>query len=266
MGYTEEEKQIYAVLLVAGLLIVFLKAFYEWHQEEKFSIYSLLHPVKKLTIAERHFIAENIIPFQDFNSAQKKTFLKRFAWFISKKPFVFYGDIQNKEEIKSYVAASAVLVTMGLKSYKFENAIKRVVVYPSKYYSKIAKRHHIGEYNPRLKTLVFSAEDVKEGFRIPNDNVNLGLHEIAHALMIETRKRGSWEAKRFKVGLRKLSEIYNSAAFQNKLANDTYFRTYATTNFFEFFAVLVESFFESRSELQSKYSEMHSYLEKMLNQ
>lgn len=266
MGYTEKEKQIYAILLVAGLIFVFFKVLYERYQKEQFSVYNIFHPIKKLSATERHFIAKYNIPFREFNSVQKKTFLKRFAWFISKKPFVFYGDIKNKKEIKAYVASSAVLVTMGFKSYKFENSIKRVVVYPSQYYSKIAKQHHIGEYNPKLKILVFSAEDLKEGFRIPNDNINLGIHEIAHALMIETRKSGSWEAMRFKVGLRKLSEIYNSKAFQNTLAQDTYFRAYAKTNFFEFFAILVESFFESRKELKLYYFEMYTYLRKMLNQ
>lgn len=46
MGYTEKEKQIYAILLVAGLIFVFFKVLYERYQKEQFSVYNIFHPIK----------------------------------------------------------------------------------------------------------------------------------------------------------------------------------------------------------------------------
>lgn len=263
--YSETEKQVYAILLAVGLFYVFARVAYQYLTKERFTLYNIFHPVQRIKSTERHFIGEFLIPFRQFSPDQKRKFLKRFAWFKSKKPFVFYGEIENKDEIKAYVTASAVLVTMGMKDFRFERSISRVIVYPSKYYSKIAKRHHIGEYNPRLKVLVFSAEGLKEGYRIPNDNINLGIHEIAHALMFENKNKSTWEGMRFKVGLARLKVIFESPEFQQSLKNSEYFRAYAQTNFFEFFAILVESFFESPEQLELYFPRMYNYLQRMLN-
>jgi len=263
--YTATEKQIYAILLAVGLLYVFAKVAYQYFTEEKFTVYNVFHPVKSISAKERQFISKNILPYQYFNQEEKKRFLKRFAWFKSKKRFAFRGEIENKDEIKAYVSASATLVTMGLQDFRFEKSISRVVVYPSEYYSRISARHHIGEYNPRLRVLVFSIEALKKGFQIPNDNINLGIHEVAHALMIETHKKTSWEAMRFKVGLRRLKSIFDTEDFQERLKKDQFFRAYGKTNFHEFFAVLVEHFIENPKELEKRYSQMHSYLKRMLN-
>ena len=263
--YSETEKQVYALLLAVGLLYVFARVAYQYLTKERFTLYNILHPVQKIKSAERHFIGEFLVPFRQFTPDQKRKFLERFAWFKSKKPFVFYGEIENKDEVKAYVTASAVLVTMGMKDFRFERSISRVIVYPSEYYSKIAKRHHIGEYNPRLKLLVFSAEGLKEGYRIPNDNINLGIHEIAHALMIENKNKSTWEAMRFKIGLGRLKLIFETPEFQESLKDSEYFRAYAQTNFFEFFAILVESFFESPERLKQYFPKMFNYLQRMLN-
>lgn len=263
--YSESEKQFYALLLAIGLLYVFAKAAYEHFAKEKFTLFHVFHPVKSIDAKERQFISNFLVPFQDFSPKEKRQFLKRFAWFKSKKPFVFYGDIQNKEELKAYVTASAVLVTMGMRNFKFQSSISRAIIYPSKYYSKISKKHHIGEYNPRLRILVFSAEDLKEGYRIPNDKVNLGIHEVAHALIIETKKSSTWEAMRFKVGLMRLKRIYETTEFQSRLKTSNVFREYAQTNFIEFFAVLLEVFFESPEGLKQSFPSIFQHVNRMLN-
>ena len=262
---TEAEKQLAALVLVVGLFFVLAKVLYERFAQEKFTLFNIFHPVKPITAKERYFINSFLVPYHSFNQVERKRFLRRFAWFKSKKPFVFYGDINNEEEIKAYVSASAILITLGMKSFRFQNSIHRIIVYPSEYYSNIEKRHHIGEYNPRLKTLVFSAEDLKEGYRIPNDNRNLGLHEVAHALFFEKRGKSTWEARKFKVGLTKLKAVFDLEEFKNKIDYNSYFRAYAKTNFIEFFAVLIESFFESPNDLKKEFPKLYFYVRKMLN-
>lgn len=262
---SESDKEIAAIILVVGLFIVFSKAIYENSLNERFTLYNLFHPVKKITARERLFILNFLKPFYDLTPLQRKEFLVRFAWFKSKKHFVFYGNIENKEEIKAYVAASAVLLTLGLRNYRFEKSIKRVIVYPSKYYSKISKNHHVGEYNPRLRTLVFSAESLKDGFEIPNDNINLGIHEVAHALMIETFKKNNFEAERFQFGLAKVKELFDDESFSFRLSESSYFRDYGKTNFVEFFAVATENFVETPSQFKRDFPNLYEIVRRMLN-
>ena len=262
---SESDKEIAAIILVVGLFIVFSKAIYENALNERLTLYNLFHPVKKITARERLFILNFLKPFYDLTPLQRKEFLVRFAWFKSKKHFVFYGNIENKKEIKAYVAASAVLLTLGLRNYRFEKSIKRVIVYPSKYYSKISKNHHVGEYNPRLRTLVFSAESLKDGFEIPNDNINLGIHEVAHALMIETFKKNNFEAERFQFGLAKVKELFDDESFGFRLSESSYFRDYGKTNFVEFFAVATENFVETPSQFKRDFPNLYEIVKRMLN-
>ncbi|MEM9078387.1 MAG: zinc-dependent peptidase [Bacteroidota bacterium] len=265
LGLSDTEKQIAALVLAIGLLYVFVRVGYEYLMGERFTLYHVFHPVKRINSRERQFISNFLVPYDKFNPEEKKDFLKRFAWFKSKKPFVFYGGIVNQEQIKAYVSASAALMTMGFKDYRFENSISRVIVYPDKYYSRIGRNHHIGEFNPNLKVLVFSAIDLEKGFKIPNDNRNLGIHEIAHALMYETRKKTTYEAKRFKVGLARVKGIYEQEEFQEKLTESAYFRAYGKTNFYEFFAVAMENFMETPKYMEKTHPAIFDTLTRMLN-
>ncbi|WP_298791374.1 zinc-dependent peptidase [uncultured Allomuricauda sp.] len=265
LGLTETQKEIAALVLAVGLLYVFARVGYQQFFGERFTFYNVFHPVRRITAKERQFISDFLIPYQQFNPEQKKTFLKRFIWFKSKKKFVFYNGITNEKQIKAYVSASAALLSMGMRDFRFERSISRIIIYPDNYYSRIGKNHHIGEYNPRLKILVFSAEDLENGFKIPNDNRNLGIHEVAHALMFETRKKSSWEARRFRVGLTRIKNIYNQEGFQRELATSTYFRAYGKTNFYEFFAVIMENFIESPAEFSKKHPDLYDTMRRMLN-
>ncbi|MEX0363182.1 MAG: zinc-dependent peptidase [Allomuricauda sp.] len=265
LGLTPTQKEIAALVLAVGLLYVFARVGYQQFFGERFTFYNVFHPVRRITARERNFISSFLLPYRQYNDKERKTFLKRFAWFKSKKPFVFYGDIENKEEIKAYVSASAILLTMGMNDFRFERSISRIIIYPDKYYSRIGKSHHIGEYNPNLRILVFSAEDLAKGFRIPNDNRNLGIHEVAHALMFETRKKASWEARRFKVGLVQIKNIFESREFQDTLSNTDYFRDYGMTNFYEFFAVMAENFVESPKQFKSEFAELYDTVKRMFN-
>ena len=235
---SESDKEIAAIILVVGLFIVFSKAIYENALNERLTLYNLFHPVKKITARERLFILNFLKPFYDLTPLQRKEFLVRFAWFKSKKHFVFYGNIENKKEIKAYVAASAVLLTLGLRNYRFEKSIKRVIVYPSKYYSKISKNHHVGEYNPRLRTLVFSAESLK---------------------------KNNFEAKRFQFGLAKVKELFDDESFSFRLSESSYFRDYGKTNFVEFFAVATENFVETPSQFKRDFPNLYEIVKRMLN-
>lgn len=263
--FTQSEKELLAIFLMAGLFFVVVKVIYQRKAKERLTLFNLLHPVKKISAKERQFIAAFLHPYHYFSPEQRRTFLERFAWFKSKKQFVFYGNIDNYEEIKAYVSASAVLLTLGMANYRFERSIKRVIVYPSDYYSRMSRNHHIGEYNPRLRTLVFSAEGLKDGFSIPNDNVNLGIHEVAHALMIETFRNPSFEAKRFQKGLVKIKELYDSETFTAQLAETAYFRDYGKTNFVEFFAVVAENFVETPLEFKKQFPYVFEIVRTMLN-
>jgi len=221
--------------------------------------------LKPLTAIEKSSLEGYFPNYGKLPNKLKQKCEKRIVWFRSRKKFVFYGEIEKKDELKLLLSASAIFMTLGLKDYQMLRSLLRIIVYPSKYYSKINNRHHLGEYNPRLKSVILSADNIWEGFDIPDDNVNLAMHEFAHALSFEMSKKGSWEARRFRVGLKKIKTLFSQEDFIIKLASSQYFREYGMTNLQEFFSVAVENYVETPKLFLNDFPELYSLLQRMLN-
>ncbi|MRI02296.1 hypothetical protein GH721_17255 [Kriegella sp. EG-1] len=221
--------------------------------------------IKPLTPTEKIFLSTTFPIYLKLPPILKEKCDQRISWFRSRKKMVFYGEVKNDNELKLLLSASAVLMTLGLKHFKMTRSVLRIIIYPSKYYSRINKRHHLGEYNPRLKAVIFSAETVLKGFRIPDDNINLAIHEFGHALSFEMMKKSAWEARRFRVGMRKIKMLFTQEGFREKMASSEYFRAYGLTNLQEFFAVAVENYVETPNDFLHNFPELYAILQRMLN-
>lgn len=221
--------------------------------------------LKPLSPQQKSFLGENFAIYDRLPQRLKEKCEQRIIWFKGRKKFVFYGATTRKEELKLLLSASAVFMMLGLKDYRMIRSVRRIIVYPSQYYSKINRRHHLGEYNPGFKSVILSADKIWEGFKIPDDNVNLAIHEFAHALSFEMTKKGSWEARRFRVGLKKIKELFLREGYAQKLADSQYFREYGLTNLQEFFSVAVENYFETPSIFHDTFPELFDIIQRMLN-
>jgi len=220
---------------------------------------------KALSVDELAFIRKKIPSFTYLSHEEQKKFAKRLSWFRTYKKFVFYGKHRDKERIKLLLGASAVLISLGLIDYKFSGSLWRIIVYPSAYFSKINRRHHFGEYNPRLRSLVFAADQVEKGFEITDDNINLAVHEFAHALSFHLLGKQTWEARRFRYGIRYLKKSFAEPSFLAHISSKSYFRAYGKTNVHEFFAVATENFVETPKIFKKEFPQLYNILQKMLN-
>ena len=221
--------------------------------------------LKPLSEREEGVLSDNFPVYKEFTPELKAKCNKRIIWFRSKKHFVFYGDIDRKEDLKLLLSATTVIMTLGLRQYRMTRSLVRVIVYPTQYYSRIHRRHHLGEYNPRLKTIILSADKIWEGFAELMDNRNLAMHEFAHALSFEMNKNNSWQGRKFRVGLRGIKKLFSQEDFLIKLAASEYFREYGLTNLQEFFSVAVENYFETPSIFKNDFPELFELLQRMLN-
>ncbi|MEO9892212.1 zinc-dependent peptidase [Aurantibacter sp.] len=221
--------------------------------------------ITPLSSTDKTYLSNTFPIYSKLPQGIKEKCEKRISWFRSRKKMVFYGDVENKKELRLLLSASAVFMTLGLKQYKMRRSVLRIIIYPSKYYSRINKRHHLGEYNPRLKAVIFSADTIIQGFKIPDDNINLAMHEFGHALSFEMVKKSTWEARKFRVGLRKIKELFGHEDFREKIAASNYFRAYGLTNLQEFFAVAVENYMETPSIFLKDFPELYAIIQRMLN-
>lgn len=252
----------FEILVVAS---IFCYVVYRTAIEIGFSQFNPFIKLKPLTKKEQDFLARNFIMYGRLPEAYRKKCNERIVWFRSKKSFLFYGAVAKTEELRLILSATAAFMLLGLKHYKMHRSLYRVIVYPSQYYSKVNRRYHLGEYNPKFRTLVLSADTIWEGFEIPDDNKNLAVHEFAHALSFEMLRKGSWEARRFRVGLRKIRGLFEKQSFRQKLVATQYFREYGMTNLQEFFSVAVENYFETPSIFHQDFPELFDVIQRMLN-
>lgn len=219
---------------------------------------------KKLPRNKKEFLESSIGFYQNLSPKYKVYYEHRIATFIRRYDFIERDGFDITPEVKVLIASSYIKLTFGMRRY-LTNTFQRVIVYPSIYYSLITEQYHKGEFNPALKTIIFSWEDFLLGDIITNDNINLGIHEFAHALTFHGVKSKDASARVFYKFYRKLSVFLDDQENIEYLTSTGFFRDYAKTNKLEFIAVILEHFFESPEELKQHYPKVYYKIKRMLN-
>jgi MtfA peptidase len=210
-------------------------------------------------------ILQKYFPFyRQLDDLNKNKFVQKVCNFIYGKRFIPRNIDQITVEARVLIAATAVQLTFGLADVYLQH-FNKILVYPNDYYSSITKKYHKGEVNPRFGIIVISWQSFVEGFVSPNDAVNLGLHEMAHALRLENLIR-SEDYKFFDGELIAKFDEHAGVLCRSTNWSDTFFRPYACANEHEFFAVAVENFFERPSEFKNALPDLYAILSKLLNQ
>ena len=218
----------------------------------------------KIDSKKRQILSNNCNFYSRLDSSEKERFESRVMLFLKEVTFSSRKMLLNNE-IKLTVAGLAVSLTFGLYDWNYP-LLKRVIIYPSTYYSKITKNKHKGEYNPSFKLIVFSWKDFKHGIKYESDNLNLGLHEFTHALYFSFLKSDSNDAIRFIESFNQILYHLKDENLKKQLLEAKYFRDYAFKNKYEFIAVLIEHFFETPEEFKAKFPYIYENLMVMLNQ
>lgn len=218
---------------------------------------------KKISETDKIILQQNNQFYRRLKPKYKVYFEHRVATFIEKTQFST-RDISINQEMKLSIAAVYIQLTFGMKNY-LNKLIEQIIIYPNIYLSTHTDEYYKGEFNPRLKTVVFSWSDFKEGIAIENDNLNLGLHEFTHALHFSTLKSDKPTHVLFNETLRNLFLSFSDETLRLELLNSGFLRQYAFENQFEFVAVLLEHFFESPDELKQKFPSIYIKVKEMLN-
>jgi Mlc titration factor MtfA (ptsG expression regulator) len=212
------------------------------------------------------FLEGNFPFFQRLQSDRKKRFLIRVHHFILSKRFETRKvGFELTKEMVILISATAIQVMMGLPKVYLQN-FHTILIYPDDYYSTINRQYHQGEVNPKLGILIISWRSFLLGIKNSKDGINLGLHEMAHALHLENTIRNN-EFNFLSKGVLKVWDKTVRKRFQQKSKGTfSIFRDYAYTNHHEFFAVAIENFFERPKWLSEKDPAIFNLLTVLLNQ
>ena len=219
---------------------------------------------KKLSPTQLHILKTQFKFYNSLSDEHKKYFEHRTAKFITNYEFIGKEDFSITDEVKVLISATSIMLTFGMREYLYTN-INKILVFPNEYYSTINDAYHKGEFNPRLKVIVFSWSDFVSGYNISNDNLNLGIHEFTHVLHFNSLKSAEASAEIFNRMYVKIGKQVNHPPNRDRLISSDYFRVYAYTNQFEFLAVIIEHFFETPLEFKQEFPELYTNVALMLN-
>jgi Mlc titration factor MtfA (ptsG expression regulator) len=153
-----------------------------WFSEARANLYP-----RKLTIADVQLLERSFPYYRNLNAGHRNEFKKKLSRILSVKEFIGRGGIEEvTPKMEILIGATIVMVTFGWKRLRLPH-FKKILIYPNAYYSSITKSYHQGEVNPKYGLIVVSRSCFLDGLKDDRDGVNLGIHEIAHALKLENQ-------------------------------------------------------------------------------
>lgn len=246
-----------ALIAVIGIVCLFLLIRYLFLRLMRYTSHM---PIIDARI-ETHLSSLNY--FNALSETGKALFIKRVRGIATTKRFVGMEGLRVTAEMRNRLSATLVQLTYGLPDTEIRS-FGKVLIYPDAIYNPATMVKMKGFTSPLSDALAVSWPDFVEGFAIPDDNYNLGLHELAHALHINAvkvkNKADFLESFKFWT-VNSLRDYYDLR--ENRV---TFFREYGGTNFDEFFAVVIEHFFESPKDFLEVMPKLYIRTCALLNQ
>ncbi|PIF61868.1 zinc-dependent peptidase [Flavobacterium sp. 11] len=218
---------------------------------------------KKLKPSQRQILVNDFPFYNRLSSKRKMYFEHRINEFVAKYEFIG-KEIVITEQMQMLIAGTYVMLTFGMRNY-LVSLFNKIIIYPSSYFSTVNETYHKGEFNPRMKAVVFSWEDFLLGHLTSNDNINLGLHEFSHVLHFHCLRSNDPSAIIFFDEFNEVVKYYSNPVLNNELTRTDYFRLYAYENQFEFLSVILEHFYETPHIFKKEHPELYAHISRMIN-
>ena len=270
IAFTKKIELIILYLLFALVVAFFLFVIYSIIEEKYGLLYHkpfFVHfypTVKALDANQSYILNKKFHYYNSLSDKKKKYFEHRVATFIEKYEFIGKEDFIITDEVQVLIASTSVMLSFGLRNYLFTN-FDKIVVYPTQYYSNINEAYHKGEFNPRMKAVVFSWKHFCEGYEVNNDNLNLGIHEFTHVVHHHSLYSQDASSLTFKKHYERVLTVIENPQARQKLIESEYFRVYAFTNSFEFVSVAIEHYFETPNQFKQEFPVLFKHVSRMLN-
>lgn len=218
------------------------------------------HPVRILDVAP---FLNNYSYFKKLSRTGKEKFTERLINFIADKNFVGMNGFEVTDEMRVLISATAIQITFGLDIYILPH-FHTIKIYPKIFFSKLMDAELKGGTSPG-GVVMLSWKDFQEGHATLDDKINLGLHEMAHAVLLDML-HGTTSNRQLEAEIGNWETAGNVEMEKLRKRNPHFLRAYGGVNEHEFFAVSVEHFFEAPAEFKRKLPVIFSRLCILLNQ
>lgn len=226
----------------------------------------LIFDRKKISSADLAFLETYFPYYRRLKPRHKHEFVGKLEQILTLKKFLGRGGlIQVSDEMKLLIGATLVMVTFGWKGFRLRH-FHTFLIYPDDYYSTINQVYHRGEVNPRHGLIVLSWKSFVWGLSRENDGINLGIHELAHAMKLDNFILESHERQFDPEIWKTYCEIRTREMASIAATANSFFRKSAAADQHEFFAVMLENFFERPNEFYMHHEKLYLIVVKLMRQ
>lgn len=259
--------QVFVILGIIGYVIVRIwKELSFTPEEENTNLTSTneyyVYTQKDLNFStnDLHTILHKHVTFYvTLSQEHQTTFIQRLNQFFNNKRFIICGTTPYKE-MPILIGACAVQISFKLSDFTF-SYFKNIIIQPKEYQSPHTE--NIIEGNVYGNSITIGFQNLVYDLKIHNDGHNVGLHEMAHALYVQSIYYPTYDSitnnPNFDALLLYGKELIKKLNYDSELYNN-----YALSNEQEFWASSVELFFEQPTHLQQHYPLVYSYVSKIL--
>jgi len=241
-----------------------------WHRIEEFFGWARKRRIKVATVAVDEkgiqydaWLRKYNPYYNSLTATQKQAFMKRTVEFMQAKEFRFHAMVEE-EYMPVLISAAAVQLTFGLRNYLLDY-FPVIHIVRKEYTLNIDKETYYGHVS--RNGIYISWNHFMEGYQDYKDSVNVGLHEMAHAIAYDMfLGNQDYHDSLLKDRLQEFRREGIPVFRAMRKSASHILDEYAATNFDEFWAVCVETFFENTEELRDSMPDLFQTICEVLNQ
>lgn len=209
------------------------------------------------SIVSRYIKYYNRLKLED-----QRKFLFRTYLFRKSRRF-HYIEVKESAEMPILISAVAVQLTFGLDKYML-NYFNDIFVLKDDYHYGFYSRPFMGHVDQT--GIYLSWDNFIKGISGLTPNCNVGLHEMGHALAYVNFITETEEDKHFKKEFKNFSKVARPIFTVMQQGDKNLLGDYAASNYHEFWAVCVETFFENPVRFKHELPDLYESMTQLLNQ
>ena len=207
------------------------------------------------------FLLSNFAYYHILRKQDRLQFRRKLILFLKTKWFKGRDGLEISNEMMLLVSATMAQISLGLPEFDFPK-FNRIVLFPKRFYSEIIQHDLIGLTIFKTGVILISWPDYQKGYSEPTDKLNLGLHEMAHALFLDYFHSNAMSGL-YSIWLEVAKPVIESMKINE---GPKFLMDYAKSNIHEFWAVCVEHFFEAPIQFKEQLPELYKAMCNLLNQ
>jgi len=233
---------VLGILLLSRPVTLLFQRLYTKHQFKRFIAAETFYH----SVVSRHLKYYNRLSLEE-----QRKFLFRTYVFQHSKNF-HYIEVEQNPEMPILVSAAAVQLTFGLEKFKL-NYFDDIFILRDDYHYGFYSRPFMGHVDQT--GIYLSWDNFMRGITGQTPNCNVGLHEMAHALTYVNFTVQEGRDTSFHDKFKDFSAIARPVFERMQAGETTILDPYAATNYQEFWAVCIETFFERSTSFRRQLPE-----------